>query len=334
MGVVVASVMLNHSCLADGKQVIAHRGASGYLPEHTLASKALAYGMGADYLEQDVVLTRDDQPVVLHDIHLDTVTDVAKRFPTRARPDGRFYALDFTLDEIKSLRVTERVDLKTGQAVYPRRFPVGRSWFQIPTLMEEIELIQGLNHASRRNVGIYPEIKAPAWHRQQGKDISRIVLQVLHRYGYRSREDAVFVQCFDAAETRRLREELGCPLRLIQLIGKSEWREGDTDFDALRTVDGLRRIAEYADGIGPATEHVLLGFGPGGQARLSALVDEAHRLGLLVHPYTLRVDALPDGVADFEQLLGILFDDAHVDGAFTDFPDRMVAFLRERSTDK
>ena len=88
--------------------IIAHRGACGYLPEHTLEAKALAYGMGADYLEQDVVATRDDRLLVSHDVHLDTVTDVAERFPTRAREDGRFYARDFDLAEIKTLNVHER----------------------------------------------------------------------------------------------------------------------------------------------------------------------------------------------------------------------------------
>ncbi|MEW6710741.1 MAG: glycerophosphodiester phosphodiesterase family protein, partial [Candidatus Riflebacteria bacterium] len=88
---------------------IAHRGASGYLPEHTLPAKALAHGMGADYIEQDLVLTKDGHPIVVHDIHLDTVTDVATRFPERKRDDGRFYAIDFTLAEIKTLKVTERI---------------------------------------------------------------------------------------------------------------------------------------------------------------------------------------------------------------------------------
>src|ERR1043165_1359827 len=93
--------------------VIAHRGASGYLPEHTLAAKALAYGLGADYLEQDIVLSKDDVPVVLHDIYLDTVTDWSRRFPERKRSDGRFYALDLSLAELKQLRVTERFNAKT-----------------------------------------------------------------------------------------------------------------------------------------------------------------------------------------------------------------------------
>jgi glycerophosphoryl diester phosphodiesterase len=92
--------------------VIAHRGASGYLPEHTLEAKVLAYEMGADYLEQDLVLTKDDVPIVMHDIHLETISDVALRFPDRKRSDGQFYALDFTLAEIKQLRVNERINPK------------------------------------------------------------------------------------------------------------------------------------------------------------------------------------------------------------------------------
>ena len=100
--------------------VIAHRGASGYLPEHTLPAKALAYAMGADFLEQDVVATRDDILVVLHDIHLDRVTDVAAQFPNRARADGRFYVRDFDFAEIRTLKVTERLD-DEGQPVYPGR---------------------------------------------------------------------------------------------------------------------------------------------------------------------------------------------------------------------
>jgi glycerophosphoryl diester phosphodiesterase len=160
------------------KIVIAHRGASGYLPEHTLAAKAVAHAMGADYIEQDVVLSRDGVPVVLHDIQIETVTDVATMFPGRARADGRFYAIDFSLDELKALTVMERAD-ERGEQVFPDRFPRGASSFRIPTLAEEIELIQGLNLSTGREAGIYPEIKAPAWHRAQGQDISAIVLGVL-----------------------------------------------------------------------------------------------------------------------------------------------------------
>ena len=119
--------------------VIAHRGASGYLPEHTLAAKALAYGQGADFLEQDVVLSKDGVPVIFHDTHVDTTTDVAKKFPGRQRADGRFYALDLTVAELKQLNVTERFNPKTGKAVFPRRFPVGVGSFSVVTLEDTMD---------------------------------------------------------------------------------------------------------------------------------------------------------------------------------------------------
>src|SRR5680860_1507634 len=113
------------------KVIIAHRGASGYLPEHTLAAKAMAYSMGADYLEQDIVMSKDNVPVVIHDIHLETVTDVAKKFPNRKRKDGKFYVIDFTFEELKQLNVSERFDPKTKKAVFPKRFPTFSSTFKL-----------------------------------------------------------------------------------------------------------------------------------------------------------------------------------------------------------
>ena len=231
--------------------VIAHRGASGYLPEHTLVAVTLAHGQGADFIEQDTVLTRDNVPVVLHDVHLDTVTNVADLFPERARQDGRFYAIDLTLKEIKQLDVNERIDLKTGNPVFPSRFPVGKSSLKIPTLAEEIELIQGLNQTTGRNAGIYVEVKSPAWHRQQGKDISRHVLDIVAKYGYVDKSSSAFIQCFDPNETKRMRTVLNCQLRLIQLIGNNSWNEANVDFDQMRSLEGLQEIASYADGIGP-----------------------------------------------------------------------------------
>ena len=112
----------------QGKLVIAHRGASGYLPEHTLEAKAMAYAQGADFIEQDLVMSKDDQVIVLHDIYLDTVTNVQEVFPGRARPDSRYYVVDFTLAELRQLSVTERVTLLDGPrtAVFEQRFPVGQ----------------------------------------------------------------------------------------------------------------------------------------------------------------------------------------------------------------
>ena len=307
------------------KIVVAHRGASGYLPEHTLPAIAMAHAMGADYLEQDVVLSKDDVPVVLHDIHIDTVTDVARRFPARKRGDGRFYAIDFTLAELKQLAASERFDPRTGAAVFPRRFPVGKGSFQIPTLEEELQLIQGLNASTGREAGVYPEVKEPAWHRAQGRDISRIVLDVLARYGYRTKADKVFVQCFDEAEVKRIRTDLGYKGRLVQLIEGG--RPLLDEHKHLRTAAGLAEVARVADGIGPALPDVVTRREDGTLAATS-LVADAHAAGLVVHPYTFRADALPPGGASLEDLLRLALVDIGVDGLFTDHPDRVVAFLR------
>ena len=127
--------------LAAEKIVIAHRGASGYLPEHTLAAKSMAYAMGATYIEQDVVMTKDDVLIVLHDITLDRTTDVSEKFPDRSRGDGRFYAIDFTLKEIRSLSATEGFRIQGGEKVqgYKNRFLMNTSSFGVPTLEEELE---------------------------------------------------------------------------------------------------------------------------------------------------------------------------------------------------
>src|SRR5688500_11476691 len=155
--------------------VIAHRGASGYLPEHTIAAKAYAHALGADFIEQDFVLSKDAVPIVLHDIYVDPVTDVASRFPNRKRADCRYYALDSTDAELKQLRVTERFNAKTGKRVFPQRCPAHQSSFELSTFEEELQLIQGLNRSTGRVAGIYPEIKQPKWHRAHGHDISRAV---------------------------------------------------------------------------------------------------------------------------------------------------------------
>jgi glycerophosphoryl diester phosphodiesterase len=300
--------------------IIAHRGASGYLPEHTLEAKALAYGLGADYLEQDVVATRDDRLVVLHDIHLDRVTDVAVRFPERHRPDGRFYARDFDLAELTTLNVHERRS-EAGEAVYPRRFPADIGRFTVATIEEEIELLHGLNTSTGRSVGIYPEVKRPAWHRTEGIDVAERLLRVLDGYGYRNRADPVYLQCFDADELRRIREDLDCDLKLIQLIGENAWRESDTDYDALRSPRGLKRLAGLVDGIGPSIEQLYTLAAIDGQPISTGLASEAHKRGLAVHAYTFRADALAHGFASFAEMVAWFVDSLAVDGLFTDFPD-------------
>lgn len=306
--------------------IIAHRGASAYLPEHTLPAKALAYAMGADFLEQDVVATRDDGLVVLHDIHLDRVTDVGARFPGRAREDGRFYVRDFDLDEIRTLRVTERLGAD-GKAVYPGRFPPRSGRFGVHTLAEELEFLRGLNRATGGSTGVYPEIKRPAWHREQGIDLGAALLDVLAANGYVGPGDPAYVQCFDAAEVRRLRHELGCGLRLVQLIGDNSWGEAETDYDLLCTERGLAEVAETADAIGPWVNRLYNAGAGAAPPRSSGLVERAHGAGLLVHPYTFRADDLAPGFQNFDAMLRFFCVELAVDGLFTDFPDRVRAYL-------
>ena len=311
----------------QNKLVIAHRGASGYLPEHTLAAKAMAYAQGAHFIEQDLVMTRDDQVVVLHDHHLDTVTNVRDVFPERARADGRYYVIDFTLAELRQLAVTERFKQSDGAktAVFEQRFPLEKSYFRINTFAEEIELIQGLNRSTGRSVGIYPEIKSPAFHRGEGKDISTEVLKVLRTYGYDEQPRHVFLQCFDPAELQRIRGELlpamNMTVPLVQLLGT------EPAFRAALTPDGMKMVASYADGIGPSMQLIVAPGSVAGNLQITKLVELAHDLGLVVHPYTFRRDLLPAYAADYNELLEIFLDDIGVDGVFTDFPDLTIEYI-------
>jgi glycerophosphoryl diester phosphodiesterase len=318
--------------LAARPIVIAHRGASGYLPEHTLEAAAYAHALGADFIEQDVVFSKDDVLVVTHDIHLDTTTDVAERFPDRQRDDGRFYAIDFTWAELKTLSVRERFNPLTGAAVFPRRFPSGvgrgRAALRLCTFDEQVALIQGLSRSTGRDVGVYPEFKAPAWHRAEGKDIGRALLTALARHGYSEAEHRAYVQCFDPVALERLRTVEKTKLRLIQLIGDSAAHEPTADYEAMRTPAGLEKIARYAQGIGPQLGHVVAGFEADGRPKITALVRSAHAMGLEVHPYTFRSDQLPPGVADLGSLLTVFIEQANVDGLFIDHPDLALRILR------
>ena len=308
--------------------VIAHRGASGYLPEHTLEAKQLAFEQGADYLEQDLVATRDDELLVLHDIHLDRVTDVAERFPGRERQDGRFYVRDFDLDEIRTLQAWERMNAD-GSPVYPQRYPPKSGDFRLNSLAEELALVQQLNGEHGKRVGVYPEIKRPAWHKEEGVDIAPELLRILGEFGYEGREDPVFVQCFDAEETRRLRSELDCPFNLVQLIGDNSWYESTTDYDAMVTAEGIASVAQFADGVGPSIEHLFTFAEVDSVPVSTGLIDLAHDQGLQVHPYTFRADDLPVGFESFEALVEFFVKDIGVDGLFTDFPDRVVELFTD-----
>lgn len=314
---------------AADKIVIAHRGASGYLPEHTLEAKAMAYGMGAHYIEQDVVMTQDDVLIVLHDITLDRTTDVDVQYPNRARDDGRYYAIDFTLDEIRGLNASEGFRIVNGEKVqgYANRFPMGASTFRVPTLEEELQLIQGLNTSTGNDIGIYPETKQPEFHRNEGKDISTAVVNLLKEYGYTTKQDKVFLQTFSFPELEIIKNEIlpnaGIDINLIQLIG------GDSAYPWMFEEDGMNKLAEFADGVGPEKGLVVSRSSTANNLVVTPLVERAHAAGMQVHPYTYRLDPgqVPDYADDFEDLLRIHYFEADVDGLFTDFPDRALKFL-------
>jgi glycerophosphoryl diester phosphodiesterase len=265
--------------------------------------------------------------VVLHDHHLDTVTNVRDVFPDRDRADGRYYVIDFTLAELRELAVIERFNQSDGvkTAVFEHRFPLGKSSFRISTFAEEIELIQGLNQSTGRSVGIYPEIKSPAFHRGEGKDISAAVLKVLKTYDYDEQQDRVFLQCFDSTELQRIHGELlpamNMTVPLVQLLGT------EPAFRAALTPAGMKTVASYADGIGPSMHLIVAPGSVAGKLQITDLVQLAHDLGLVVHPYTFRRDLLPVYADDYGDLLKIFLDDIGVDGVFTDFPDLTAEYI-------
>jgi glycerophosphoryl diester phosphodiesterase len=265
--------------------VIAHRGASGYRPEHTLAAYELGAQQGADYIEPDLVATSDGELVCRHENEISGTTDVAAHPEfadrrTRKEIDGKAYegwfVEDFTLAELKTLRARERIpDARPANTAYDD--------LEVPTLAEVIELAQ------RLGVGIYPETKHPAHHRSLGLDLEPRLVAALRDAGV-----PVFVQSFSADSLREL------PRPRVQLVSR-----GPVDLEA---------IAGYADAIGPAKQLVD-----------AALVEAAHAAGLAVHPYTFRAEPqfLLDGHADLEAELREFFGWG-VDGVFTDHPDLAV----------
>lgn len=306
------------------KIVIAHRGASGYLPEHTLETYTMAYALGADFIETDLVLTKDGLFVCIHDIYLEYTTNVEEVFPNRARKDRHWYVVYFSLDEIKQLRVHERTRANSI-AYFQSRFPLSFSKFEVPTFTEMIELIQGLNKSTGRNVGIYPEIKKPSWHAQQGFSMEKALLEILNRYGYKGSDVKIFIQCFEAESLKKLRFELGTDLPLILLIWETTWNYGGNTkpFIVKLKEDILDEIATYADGIGPY------------KGRIEAnpnLIHWAHERGLLVHAWTMCADSLSGQYRTFDEELYQFYIIYNVDGLFTDFTDMTVQFLSSWSS--
>lgn len=280
--------------MASKKQVIAHRGASSYLPEHTLEAYTLGYAQGADFIEIDLVLTREGVPICLHDLWLETTTDVAQKFPGRARPNGHFYALDFTLQEIRTLRAWGRATPDQQPLIPPA---------QIPTLQEAILLVQHLNRQLNRQVGIVPEMKSPSFHRKEGKPMEEVVLKVLTDAGYRGRDARAIVQCFEEDALVRLRQ-LGCDLPLLFLTSLP------------LTSQDLDRIAKVADCLGPNRR--LIEDEQERPENEAQLVQECHRRNLKVYPWTFKAE---------EAVMRRFMERYGVDGVITDNPDVGVRAL-------
>lgn len=318
-------LLLLQTATATSFDIIAHRGASGYLPEHTLEATTLAFALGPDFIEQDVVITRDDVAVVLHDIHLDTVTNVRAHFPDRARADGRYYVRDFTLKELKTLSVHERHGVNE-KPVYKDRYRGTKGHFTIATFEEHLELITELNRQFDKNIGVYPEIKSPSWHRKEGVDASKIVIDTLTEFSLASEDANSFVQCFDFDELKRLRDTLHYKGKLVLLIGENSWKESPTDYDWVRTEAGIKEVAEYVNGVGPWLGQLLDKRAlENGSVKAARWISYVHDSDLVIHPYTYRQDALPPGM-DGETLLLTLKNIVKADGVFTDHVPPVVTW--------
>jgi glycerophosphoryl diester phosphodiesterase len=323
--------------------VIGHRGASGYRPEHTLASYALAARMGADYIEPDLVSTKDGVLVARHENEIGGTTDVATHAEfadrrTTKTIDGTaftgWFTEDFTLAELKTLRAKERIpDIRQRNTLYDGRYT-------IPTLQEVINLSRRLSRELDRPIGIYPETKHPTYFQGIGLALEPPLVETLRRNNLNRRSAKVFVQSFEIANLKALDPQLRVPL--VQLLDSPDRKPGDvlaaggtTTYADLATPEGLEEIAEYAAGVGPSKTYIVPRNSDGSSGTPTSFVDDAHDAGLQVHPYTfrnenfflpleLRSSADPAqygrAFAEYEQFFGL-----GVDGVFSDNPDTAVA---------
>ena len=315
--------------------VIAHRGASGSRPEHTLESYRLGIDQGADFIEPDLVMTRDGVLVARHENEMSGTTDVADRpeFADRRTAkvvDGRqltgWFTEDFTLAELRTLRARERLGaLRPQSAAHDGKYG-------LVTLREIIALVREESRARERPVGIVAELKHAAYFSNLGLPIEGALLPLLAGIG---RDDPFFVECFEPGILRRLRTQTD--VRLVQLIGE---HGAPPDGAAVAYADmtspaGLAEIAPYADVVGPAKALIVPQRSDGTSGSPSRLVDDAHEAGLLVFPWTFRSENLflpaqlrrgddfaahGDSAAEYRQFFGL-----GVDAVFSDFPAEAVA---------
>jgi glycerophosphoryl diester phosphodiesterase len=326
----------------DDFVIVGHRGASGYRPEHTLASYELAARMGADYIEPDLVTTKDHVLVARHEPEIGGTTDVAARPEFAARKKTKlldgvavtgWFTEDFTLAELKTLRAKERIPaIRQHNTVFDGHY-------QIPTFQEVIDLSRRLSRELGRPIGIYPETKHPTYFQQQGLALEPELVKTLNRNGLNHPDAKVFVQSFEVSNLKALHNQLRVPL--VQLTSSSGAPydfvvSGDKrTYADIVSAAGLREVATYAQGLGPSKDQVIPLDATGKLGQPTALIANAHRAGLVVHPYTFRVENnfLPaeydsSAVAsDSGNLFGEIaaYRKAGIDGLFTDNTDIAVA---------
>jgi glycerophosphoryl diester phosphodiesterase len=309
--------------------VIGHRGASGHRPEHTIASYELAIDYGVDFIEPDLVSTKDGVLIARHENDISGTTDVAQKFPERRATktiDGKaitgYFTEDFTLAEIKTLRAKERL---------PFRNQGWNGLFEIPTFQEVIDLAKRRSRETGRVIGIYPETKHPTYFRSIGLALEPPLVKALEANGYADATAPVFIQSFEVGNLKELRKST--EVRLVQLMEDNKLQPYDfivagdpRTYGDLMTPAGLAEIATYAQGIGPSKRSIVPQGGDRSLLDATTLVVDAHKAGLLVHPYTFRDE--PEFLASDYELNPIKeylqFYRLGVDGVFSDFGDTAV----------
>ncbi|MBW6439701.1 glycerophosphodiester phosphodiesterase [Actinoplanes hulinensis] len=315
--------------------VVGHRGASGYRPEHTLASYELAARMGADYMEPDLVITKDGVLVCRHEPEIGGTTDVASRpeFAGRRRTvvlDGvsvtGWWTQDFTLAELKTLRAVERIPaIRQRNTLYDGRF-------EVPTFQEVLDLRRRLSKELDRELGVFPETKHPTFFQRLGLELEKPLVRALRRNGLDRRGAKVFIQSFEAANLRTLADEhrVDVPLVFLSSAAGSPFNDPRSYADYL-TPGGLKELSEFVDGLGPEKGQIVPRRADGTLGSPTSLVGDAHAAGLKVVPYTFRAensflpaelrvgtDVSAYGKAIDEQ---VTFLRTGIDGLFTDNPD-------------
>lgn len=323
----------------DRPIIIAHRGASGERPEHTLAAYELAIELGADFIEPDLVVTKDLHLVSRHENELSGTTDVASRedFEDRRRTktiDGRqvagWFAEDFTLAELRTLRARERVgNIRPASAAY-------NGLYQVPTFAEIVQLVRVKEAELGRTIGLYPELKHPTLMlEQEGIDMVDLIVTQLRQFDFDRADAPVFVQVFEVGPLQRLNRRVETPLVLLIAPTGGPYDEPDMRWSDMMAPTGLAEIAEYADGIGPWLGHVV----STDSLEPTALVANAHAAGLQVHPWTLRKEngflpaslqsaGGPSDDGDYRRLWNAAIASG-ADGFFTDNTREFVELLSQ-----